>query len=348
MNAKTLIGLVIVLLVGAGLYYMSASKTSMNTSESIGSAILPGLLDSVNDISQIVITQAGNEIVATLKASDGGWMIAERNDFPADISKIRAVALALAQANIVEEKTSNPDLYYRLGVEDISLADAQGMQVDVSFGNQSETLIVGKPGPQLNKNRYVRLANSETSWLVDKKIDVKHDTAYWLRKDLFSVEPDEILQVDIVMADDSRLIIQNSNPEEDLFVVANLSNPDSQVVQAELDQVTNALSSFQLLDVVNAEDFAEIEPVMHVDYTLKQGMVIKLTAYEIDKDHFMAIEVEEVAPASQTDTNNTAREDLSVLQEKTRGWVFKIPNVSYDAMNKREPDVLAITEDQLN
>ena len=327
---------------------MTSSETSMNTSESIGSPVLPGLLESVNDISQIRISQAGNETVATLKVSGEGWVIEERNDYPADISKIRTVALDLAQANIIEEKTSNPDLYHRLGVEAIDAADAQGIQLTIDYGNQSRTLIVGKPGPQLNKNRYVRLADSETSWLVDKKIDIKHDTAYWLRKDLFSVEPSEVLQVDIVMPDDSRLTIQNSNPDDNTFIVANLSDPESQVVQAELDQVTNALSSFQLLDVTNAENFAGNEPTMHVDYLLKQGVLIRLVAYEVDKDHFMEIEVDQAAPETGIEVSDATRDYISELQKMTTGWVFKIPSVSYDSMYKSEPDVLAITEDQLN
>ncbi|MEM7304905.1 MAG: DUF4340 domain-containing protein [Pseudomonadota bacterium] len=340
--------MIVVLLIGAGVYYLSSSKTSMNTSASIGSAIIPGLLESVNNISQIQISKAGGETVATLKASGNGWMLEERNGYPADLSKIRTVALALAQAEIVEEKTSNPELYSKLGVKSIDNTDAQGMQVQVNFGNQSKALIIGNPGPQLNKNRYVRLTDSKTSWLVDQKIDVKHDTAYWLQKDLFSVEPDEILKVVITMPDESQLIIKNDDPQEDIFVVANLSDPDSQVVQAELDQVTNALSSFQLLDVTRTESFIGHQPVMHVDYLLKQGVNIKLIAYEVDKDHFMAIEIDEADPDLQIEIDETARNYITDLQKKTTGWIFKIPNVTYDAMYKREPDVLAITEDQLN
>ncbi|MEM8844508.1 MAG: DUF4340 domain-containing protein [Pseudomonadota bacterium] len=348
MNTKTFIGLIVVLLIGAGFYYLSSSNTSINTSDSIGSPIVPGLLDAVNDISVIKVTKAGNEVVATLKANDGGWVVAERNDYPADVSKVRTIALALAQANIIEEKTSNPTLYNKLGVENIDQPEAQGMLVEVDYGNRSNALIVGNPGPQLNKNRYVRLVESDTSWLVDKKIDVKHDTAFWVRKDLFSVEPNEVAVVTITMPDNSELIIKNSNPEEDTFVVANLSDPNSQVIDAELHQVTNALSSFQLLDVVKAENFLDAEPTMVVDYQLKQGADIKLTAYAVDKDHFMSIDVKQANPESGIEIDETTKQFVADLQSKTSGWVFKIPNVSYDSMYKREPDVLAITEDQLN
>jgi len=36
------------------------------------------------------------------------------------------------------------------------------------------------------------------------------------------------------------------------------------------------------------------------------------------------------------------------IQPRTKGRVFKLPNVTYDAMFKKEEDILAITEDQLN
>jgi hypothetical protein len=49
------------------------------------------------------------------------------------------------------------------------------------YGEQAAALIVGKPGPQLNKNRYVRKPNDATSWLVNKKIDIKHDLTLLVR-----------------------------------------------------------------------------------------------------------------------------------------------------------------------
>jgi hypothetical protein len=87
---------------------------------------------------------------------------------------------------------------------------------------------------------------------------------------------------------------------------------------------------------------------MHVDYLLKQGVLIRLVAYEVDKDHFMEIEVDQAAPETGIEVSDATLDYISELQKMTTGWVFKIPSVSYDSMYKSEPDVLAITEDQLN
>ena len=276
-----------------------------------------------------------------------GWTVKERNHYPADITKIRSALLSLAEAKIVEQKTSNPDLYYKLGVEGLDTNEAIGVKAVITYANQKSELIVGKPGPQINKSRYVRLANSDVSWLVDRKIDLKHEAEYWLRKDILSIEPSDVESVTIVLQDNARLEIKNTSDEDDVFEVVNLTDPDSQVVDAELHQVTNALSSFQLLDVSESDEFANKEPTLNAAYQLKSGVIINVTAYEVETDHFVALDfelIDDISAEQQPD----AEKYRDKLVQLTSGWVYKIPNVTYDSMNKREADVLAITEDQLN
>ena len=345
MNIKSLIILVLFLLIGAGAYFFSQAKNSFNSSESIGSPVLPDLHQSLNDISELQITGAGNQVMSTLLRTDKGWMVKERNQYPADIAKIRSALLSLAEANMVEQKTSNASLYEKLGVESVASKDAQGVEVTLRFNDQTTALVVGKPGPQINKSRYVRPSKSETSWLVDRKIDLKHEPDYWLQKDILSIEPDEVSSVTILLQDNAKLEIGNTNQEENVFEVTNLTDPNAQVVEAELHQVTNALSSFQLLDVAENSEFSDLEPTMQVSYQLKNNVQINITAYEVDTDHFAALSVE---LNKEADNSDAAQKYIDELQNITSGWVYKIPNVTYDSMYKREADVLAITEDQLN
>ncbi|MDW3094454.1 MAG: DUF4340 domain-containing protein [Gammaproteobacteria bacterium] len=346
MNTKSLAILIIFLLVGAGVYFFSTAKNSINTSESINSEIIPALQPALNDIAELQVIGAGSQVLSTLLRSDSGWLVKERNQYPADISKIRSALLSLAEAKIVEQKTSNPELYNKLGVESIEQSDAQGIKAVVRYGAQTSELIVGKPGPQINKSRYVRIAGKETSWLIDRKIDLKHQPDYWLRKDILSIEPSEVAAVTILLGDNSKLDIK-STQEEEKFEVTNLTDPNSQVIEAELHQVTNALSSFQLLDVAKSADFEDAKPTMNVKYQLKTGVDINIAAYELEKDHYAALNIR-LSSHINEEQKSKAEEYIDKLTQLTSGWVYKIPNVTYESMNKREADVLAITEDQLN
>jgi hypothetical protein len=140
--------------------------------------------------------------------------------------------------------------------------------------------------------------------------------------------------------------IRNSD-EEDTFEVINLTSPASQVVEAELHQITNALSSFQLLDVADSAKFVSTDPAMKATYQLKSGVNVNLVAYEVEKDHFAALDFDLISDIS-AEQKSDAQKYIDELIQLTSGWVYKIPNVTYESMYKREADVLAITEDQLN
>lgn len=335
--------MLILLTAGAVGYYYTNIDQRINSADSIGSPIMPGLLESLNDVTSLSVIGSGDQVLATLERQQDQWVLLERDNYPADLSKIRNAVLALAEAKITEEKTSNESLYSKLGVEDVSAANATGVKVILKNADQQRQLIVGKPGPQINKSRYVRRADEKTSWLVDRKIDLNYEAAHWLQKDILSVEPADISSVSLSLQDGSRLeIIKQPDNEEARFIVTNLSNPDAQVIEAEIHQITNALSSFQMLDVQDSVAFENDEPTYVIEFELESNVRLELTAYEIGKDHYML--VKPVAISS----DQSAKDYVENLSKITRGRVFQIPNVTYDSMHKREADMLAITEDQLN
>ena len=361
MSLKTLLVLLLLSVVGAATYWSTDTQDDVNAAAQVGALLVPGLLADVNQIDRVQLKVAGDQPLATLVRAEQGWGVLEKDYFPADISKIRATILALAEAYIVEEKTSNAELYARLGVKDVAASDASGVQMTVSGEGQEHVVIVGKPGPQMNRSRYVRLQTEATTWLIDRKIDVQYDVAYWLRKDLFSVDASELIALSVQVPGERamKLIRQTADHEHSQhagdgssrmaddsksgFILANPSQPDAQVVDAELQQMVNALSSFQLLDVEPAAAVAKLKATMQAEFHLLRGIKLKLSGYEGEKDKYVQIEANVSA-----DADVAAKEWVSDINTRVQGWLFRIPAVSYDAINKREADVLAITVDQLN
>ena len=108
--------------------------------------LLPDLKGQLNDIRRVVITGPGNEVIATLERGAELWTVAERNNYPADVGSIRKNLLALAEARIVEEKTSSPEFYERLGVQDLADEGAGGVQLTLT-GEQRAGERHHRPGP---------------------------------------------------------------------------------------------------------------------------------------------------------------------------------------------------------
>ena len=64
------------------------------------------------------IYKAGDARVVELKRRASSWTVSERDNYPADEAKLRKLLIAIADAKLDEEKTSNPESYATLGVED--------------------------------------------------------------------------------------------------------------------------------------------------------------------------------------------------------------------------------------
>ena len=86
------------------------------------------------------------------------------------MSKLRKLLLALSDAKIREEKTSNPASYSIIGVEDPTLPGAAGAQIEFIAHDGKHAVIVGKPSAEGN---FVRRAGENTSYIVEPAISVE-------------------------------------------------------------------------------------------------------------------------------------------------------------------------------
>src|SRR5262249_27279878 len=69
----------------------------------LGQRLYPGLEAHLNDVVKVVAQTGGRE-AATLVLKDGRWAVADRNEYPADTSKLRQDLLILAREDLVEPK----------------------------------------------------------------------------------------------------------------------------------------------------------------------------------------------------------------------------------------------------
>jgi hypothetical protein len=164
MNSRTLIALLASLAVLVALAI--AVSVSQNPAATSGGAFLPDLKGQLNDISRIVVRGGGNKAIATLERRKDGWVVTERNAYPADVGRIRKNLIALADATLIEEKTSNPEMYSRLKVEDITTDSAGGVGLEITAGEKTTSIIIGTTGVGGGERAYARRAGEPASWLV--------------------------------------------------------------------------------------------------------------------------------------------------------------------------------------
>ena len=178
MNQRNLLILFAALGLAALAAWLLGEDDSASLSE--GDPVLPGLAAVLNDINSVTVRRAGDTIVATLRRDEGGWVLADRDAYPANFARIRQTLRGLADAQIFEAKTANAEFYERLGVRDIADPEAAGTELDIQAPGYSTRVIIGRTDEGGGSLAYVRRAGDAQSYLVTASLDPGSQSADWL------------------------------------------------------------------------------------------------------------------------------------------------------------------------
>ena len=152
--------------------------------EAGGAALLPGLAGQLNSVTSLSVRRGSATPTVTVHSQDGRWTVAERADYPADVSKLRKLLLALSDAKVVEEKTSNPASFPVIGVEDPALPAASGAEISITAKDGKHAVIVGKP---FGEGNFARRAGENASYSVEPGISFEAEPRYWIDSRLLDV-----------------------------------------------------------------------------------------------------------------------------------------------------------------
>jgi len=280
MNARKTVFLAIfaVALLITALWYSNARRPQQESG--VAEPAVPGLAARLNDLDRVVITGPGKQVLATLLRADGQWRLEERN-YPADAAKLRELLVGLAEARRIEAKTSNPELYSRLGVQDIDKTDAGGVQIELAGGGEPVLLIVGENNPR-GKGTYVRRVGEAQSWLVDRNIAVDKSPANWLNRELVDVQPDRIDEV-VVERGKDRVEIAASEAANGDFVLRNLPKGREPASDYVADATAGLLQGLRFEDVAAADSMAvDAASRRTARFVLRDGVRVDVESWQAD------------------------------------------------------------------
>jgi len=187
----------IVLLVAA-LVAISAAlylSTQRNLARDVhGTPLLPSLASELNSVTSLSVLKGGATPVVTVHRQGEQWTVAERAEYPADVAKLRKLLLALGDAKLSEEKTSDPANYSIIGVEDPTKAGASGAQIELVAKDGKHDVIVGKPVEQGN---FVRRAGEKTSYVAEPGISIEAEPRFWIDTRLLDIPADQIQSIQL-------------------------------------------------------------------------------------------------------------------------------------------------------
>ena len=341
MSLRSLIILALVVIGGGVAYYFTALESEKEVSVE-DTQLIPDLAQNLGLVTKLAIHGAAHQLLAEVQKSEHGWIVGNRYDYEADIAVVREVFNDMAKARLIEKKTANPENYSKIGVEDISHADAQGVQFTITGLPEPVRVIAGKKG-NLQGTQFIRRVGDAQSWLLDRRLRLDREAAWWLRKDILDIPPEDIESIRIRHTDGNELAIVNVSRESFEFALDQPVPDGMQVSESELYQVANALSSLQLRDVVSLQSVkGEILPSTITTFRTYDGLRVDARTFSIGKKTYIRLSLElEPASAEGSQQVSSVRAGLvEALESKVARWAFELPTVTQDAMTKRLEDIL--------
>ena len=325
MNSKTLKIIVAAVLVLVAVLALMEKRDQGGSTED-GKMLFPELKAQLNDIDTVTITRADTAEPVVLGNASGRWLVSNRDDYPADVVKIRNVLVAMADAKIVEVKTANPDLHDRLGLTSPDVEGSKGVLIRASNGDVNFSVIFGNVAQ--SSYRYARTPGEPQTWLIDQNPDLPKSAGDWLLNELLDIDQARIQQVTITHPDGETIRISKESSDDSGFVVNDIPAERELSYASVANGIAGALNDLTLEDV--RRDQGSDDAVTAVFDTF-DGLSVTVKSVKDGDKSWISLS------ASPGEEN---AEEASMINERTSGWQFRIADYKANLLVRRWDDIL--------
>lgn len=298
-----------------------------------GGKLFPALQNDITKVARIEVRQ-GTSTVA-LERSGEQWLFEERGGFPASTDKVRALLEGLAQAELTEPKTRNPDRYKILELEDPLAKDANARLVRLvdDTGAAVAELVVGKQRSDASGagkgGTYVRKPGDVQTWLINTEIGGGTGLRDWTKSRLFETAPEKITKLRIELPGEQAYdIVRDASGEQKL---ADMPAGKKLKFANLIDNILDATAVMDFDDVRKAEGTAGGGEAGTTTVETENGLKV---TFKVRRDKDAAWITLSAAGEGE------AKKQADEISARANGWEFKILPSQADAMLKRHDDLL--------
>ena len=306
-----------------------------------GRLLLPGLAAQLPEVSAVEVLPAGREAFRLVR-SETGWQAPERGGYPVNAGALRRLLLQLAEARVLETKTSNPAWHDRLGVEIEGDQPGSGVLLRLESPAPVPSLVIGQRETRGLRGTYVRRLDDPTAVLVDQDLQIFGEPVDWLERDLMDIGPEQVEQLQIVRADGETLRIDRD--EMDILRIANLPEGRQPAGPTAAEAVVRALAGLRLDDVALLAEWSPPGAPDVAVFRLRDGLEIEvqswLRASPAEGSAWWSAFSIRVAENADAEVQRRGDE----LGARLAGWRYRLPAWKHEQLARRLEDLLMPAE----
>ena len=312
-----------------------------------GQPLLPPLATRLNEVTAIVLEPAGGDPFRLERTGDG-WRTPAKHGHRVDAAQVRRLLVRLADARVIETKTSNPALHDRLGVEEIDGRPGSGVRLRLEGAAAGAPLLIGQRETRGLRGTFVRRSDEATALLVDQDLQPEREALDWLERDVLDIPPEEIASLQIARPDGETLDIDRD--EFGIFRITRLPEGYRPSGPTAADSMGRTLSALRLDDVRPLAGWApEDEPTV-ATFRLRDGLVIEARSWESlspagGATFWTAFSARHAPAGDDTPAADAVVERAQALNERLGPWLYRLPAWKHEQLTRRGADLLVPLED---
>lgn len=321
------------LLLSVALY---ASTYSFNTGKVEGTLLLPDLARQGDRIATVELRQGERKL--TLQRNANAWRVAEREGYPANPDRVRALLIALSQSQLVEPRTALKDKWKLLELEDPAAKDAKSRAVRIldAKGAVLGDIVLGKArydafGPGKG-GFYVRRPAEAQTWLAMGDPKGGLDLKDWISLTAFEIDTATISRVTIEHPGEEPIVVEKADGKEAKFKLAKPIPEGMKLKQGfTIDQVGGGFSAIELEDVRRLAASATGDKVSVIKLEADGGLTVTFRLRKEGEASWLSL-----TAAGSGD----AAKKAEPINARAKDWEFKIPQWKVDQIARRMADMI--------
>jgi Domain of unknown function (DUF4340) len=372
MTPKAVLGLAVVTLIAtSAAVWVTLQQPAAGPVQIGDEPAFPALRERPDAVAKVTITMPAGGFTLTRKGDR--WVAADRHDYPVAADKPRELIVQLADMRLIEAKTSRPDRYARLEVEDVAEgASSRLIRLEDTEGTVLAEAIVGKQRQRLtgaeSSGTYLRRPGEAQSWLASGGVELDEQVQNWLEEEIIALDGERVRRLEVSPPSGERYAVVRDAPAAELRL-AGLAEGEKLKQDANLNQLLGALARVQLEDV---------RPLGEVDWPDEQhtvrvatfdGLELTLQLATLDDQHWLRVDAASAAPdqrqgeqapaegrveeearpqtAEQPQTEPSAvegqaekqaGEQAEAIKARTDGWAYQVSDYLFGRLTKPRAD----------
>lgn len=308
------------------------SEQAATTIQVLDEAMFPGLGQSAASASSIQVDGPGAKVTLN-KDANGQWVVAERDNYPANPDGVRAIIMSLADLTLVEKRTADPARHAELELTTGENGTGHSITITGADGQALAALVAGKVQAPASGNTpgtvFVRRAGEDQVWLARGGLGIPASIGATLDKTLFKLDRARIASVRVEPDGQPAYTLARPTPADENFALASVPDGKVPVEAAALAAPATAAAGLTFEDVVKAAD-VKVARVSTATITTFDGLVItvRLLPGASDAERYALIAAstdpsKAAAPADGAAVDPAA--EAAQINARTGNWAYKLP-----------------------